>query len=245
MIHKTGKIDDLFAEELEKRMKKKAALEVTDKRLEEQRDKMDRDPLRETTEQGLSKSPRGKENDEPSLIDKKLTEKKLPTENSKLHGVTEKRLDTAKTSPYPHRNPEAWERTGDARQINNLEPEMRESSDPKRLERFEKADKAAQNEPKRILDKDIGKQLTLDWGQKGEKKAFNLKRRESAIKYAKYVEYLKYKDSKKYSSKLAEVKEIDKKLASIMGEKKILTVEQQGTVDALKAKKSALLRLIG
>jgi hypothetical protein len=239
MIQKTGKVNDLFAEELAKRMGKKAALESTETRLDEQRKDMNREPLGKTTEQGLGAkgSDRTGVEDPPSTVEKKLVDKKLPTENSKLQGITEKRLDTASTTPYPHRNPEAWERTGDARPVNNLPAEQGEASDEKRAERFEKSDKAAKEKKERILDKDVGKQLT-------NKKAFNLKAIENEKKYAKYVPYLRHKGgSGPYSTRVAELKSIDVKLSSIMEQKRELTAEEQKNVAELKTRKSVLLGL--
>lgn len=219
------------------KMSKEAALEIADKRLEEQRDEMDREPLGKTTEQGLSakKSDRtGEENKNPSLIEKKLSDKPLPTENSKLQGLVEKRLDTASTTPYPHRNPEAWERTGDKRQVNNLEPEQKDASDEKRTERFEKADKAAQ-EGKRLLDKDIGKQLT-------NKKAFNLKAIKNSEKYSGYERYLNYKSgSGPFSNRNEKIKDIDDRLKKIMSQRHLLSEAEQKEVSELKATKSGLL----
>lgn len=240
MIQKTGKVNDLFAEELAKRMSKKASLEIAETRLEEHRDKMDREPLGKTTEQALGEkgSDRtGEENKNPSLVEKKLVDKKLPTENSKLEGITERRLDTASKDPYPHRNPEAWERTGDARQVNNLPAEQGEASDEKRAERFDKADKAAQDKKKRVLDKDIGEQLT-------NKKAFNLRASENEKKYARYIPYLRHKAGDgPYSSRVAELKEIDGKLATIMGQKRELSKDEQNQVTELKTRKASLLGL--
>jgi len=239
MIQKTGKVNDLFAEELAKRMGKKAALESTETRLDEQRKDMDREPLGKTTEQGLGAkgSDRTGVEDPPSTVEKKLVDKKLPTENSKLQGITEKRLDTASTTPYPHRNPEAWERTGDARPVNNLPAEQGEASDEKRAERFEKSDKAAKEKKERILDKDVGKQLT-------NKKAFNLKAIENEKKYAKYVPYLHHKGgSGPYSTRVAELKDIDVKLAAIMDQNRELNASEQRQVSELKTKKANLLGL--
>jgi hypothetical protein len=215
-------------------------LEIADKRLEEQRKEMDREPLGQTTEQGLGakgSDRTGTENKKPSLIEKKLSDKKPPTENSKLQGLVERRLDTASTDPYPHRNPEAWERTGDKRQINNLEPEQKDASDEKRAERFEKSDKEAQGKKERILDKDVGKQLT-------NKKAFNLSVVENAKKYSQYIPYLNHKaGSGPYSNRVAKLKDVDSKLESIMSQKRELTASEQKQVVALKKEKSVLLRL--
>jgi len=221
-------------------MSDQKALEITDKRLEEQRKDMDREPLGKTTEQGLGakgSDRTGEENKNPSLIEKKLVDKALPTENSKLQGLVERRLDTASKTQYPHRNPEAWERTGDKRQVNNLESEQGDASDEKRGERFEKADKAAQDQKKRILDKDIGKQLT-------NKKAFNLSVVENRKKYGSYSSYLNYKSKEgPYSNKIEELKNIDVKLAGIMSQKRELTTAEQNEVSDLKIKKSSLLGL--
>jgi len=217
-------------------MKKKAALDVTETRLDKRREKMDREPLNKTTEQGLSDDERGKENEAPSLVEKKLSDKALPTDNSKLQGLPEKRLDTASTSPYPHRNPDAWERTGDQRPVNNLPAEMGENSDEKRAERFEKADKAAQDEPKRVLDKDVGKQMT-------NKRAFNLRVKELAKKYAGYEKYLNYKsgDGPYCPSRTKRLAKIDERLSEIMKQERVLNEEEQKEVTALKQEKSSLL----
>jgi len=221
------------------KLAKKASLGITDKRLEEQRDEMKREPLGKTTEQGLGakgSDRTGEENKKPSLIEKKLSDKEFPSENAKLTGLVERRLDTASTTPYPHRNPDAWERTGDKRPVNNLEPEQKDASDEKRAERFEKSDKAAQ-EGKRLLDQNVGKQMT-------NKKAFNLKAAKNSEKYAQYANYLNYKSgSGAFSNRNVKVKEIDEKLAKIMSQKRELDQEEQKQVLTLKAEKSDLLKL--
>jgi len=145
--------------------------------------------------------------------------------NQGTPGLTEKRLDQASKEAYPHRNPEAWERTGDQRPINALPEELPGSSDKEKKERWEQAYNKAKV-TKRVLDEDIGKQKTIE--------------------ASKLHNYVQYKDDpqdakRRYSSVL----ELDSKLAEIMSkassENRFLTSEEAQEVLRLKAGKSRTL----
>jgi hypothetical protein len=172
------------------------------------------------------------------LLDKQHKKEDLPLPEARLadysaknspnqgtQGLPEKRLDRASKDAYPHRNPEAWERTGDQRQINSLPAELPGSSDKEKRERWEQAYNKSKA-TKRVVDEDVGKQKTI-----------------AAVKLYNYVQYKDDpEDSKRrYSS----VVELDSKLAGIMAkassENRFLTKEEQQEVIRVKAEKSKLL----
>jgi hypothetical protein len=161
--------------------------------------------------------------------------------NVKLEGVTEKRLNDASTSAYPHRNEKAYKRTGEKRQINALPEELGNASDDAKRERYEKARKA-QGSEKRILDDDVGSQLT-------NKKAFNLRRTKLAATVS-CTNYISYKDetcgnTRTAGGRFAEVKRLDSIMSSIMEDSqkhnRLLTEDEIAQIAAMKQRKTALL----
>lgn len=75
-------------------------------------------------------------------LEKMLQEKATKyAPNKDAEGTTEKRLNDADETFYPHRNPEAWERTGPKRPVNALDEEMGNAGDESKRERSQKAKK--------------------------------------------------------------------------------------------------------
>lgn len=248
-INATGQTDDIFAEALKRHLKKEATTvdQVGEKQLEERRGDLDQSPANVSPEQHLDSdlsnrtdTEKDSDDSEKGLIENRLRNqpKGKAANNQDLEGITQARLEKASKDTYPHRNPDAWERTGEKRPVNNLEEEMGEASDEKRLERLEKAEKKAQDEPERVVDKDIGKQRELK-----PVKAFNLKANKNAEKYAGLEEYLTYKSGsgKVWSGRMAKVRKIDEKLAALMGGS--ISDEDKKTILSLKGEKATLLRL--
>jgi hypothetical protein len=173
-----------------------------------------------------------------ALLDEKHKKEDLPLPEARMkdysaknspnqgtQGLTEKRLDRASKEAYPHRNPDAWERTGDQRPINALPEELPGSSDKEKKERWEQAYNKSKA-TKRVLDEDIGKQKTIE--------------------ASKLNNYVQYKDDpedakRRYSSIL----ELDAKLSGIMSkasdENRFLTKEEAEEVLRVKAAKSRML----
>jgi hypothetical protein len=246
-INATGQADDLFMEALKKGLHKEATTvdQVGEKQLEESRGDLDQKPAEVSPEQHLDSdlsnrtdTEKDSDDSEGGLIEKRLRDqpKAAAANNQELTGITQARLDNASNDTYPHRNPDAWERTGEKRPVNNLEEEMGEASDEKRAERQEKAEKKAQDQPERVVDKDVGKQR--------ETKAFNLKRSKNAEKYAGIEDYLAYKSGggKVWAGRFAKAEKIDEKLAGLMGKDDLSDKDKQ-TILALKREKAELLKI--
>jgi hypothetical protein len=174
------------------------------------------------------------------LTEKNLREQDVKSANADLQGTTEKRLDGASKDAYPHRNEEAFERTGDKRPVNALTEEMGKAGDDAERKRYEEASSKAQTDPKRILDKDIGEQLTLDH----PKKSFNMRKAKVGEVTAACMGYLAYKDSRPEKwDRYASVRGLDAELGAIMSaiEVRPLTKAELAKVDELKAKKAEML----
>jgi hypothetical protein len=240
-IQKSGRVNDVFAEELKKKLAAKTdEQKVPETKLEGDREDKGQKPPETTTESALDGKTSDRKDTEkerkPGITEVHLEDKKVEG-NAKLQGLTEKRLDQASTKPYPHRNEEAWARTGEKRPVNNLPEESGEASDEERIARYDKFDKRAQDDKKRLLDKDVGKQKTLV-----DKKSFNLHEAKTAAKYAAYAGYLSYKGGVPvYSGRVAQVRKIDSELATLMSAGRQATPDEAKKIDALKAEKSRLL----
>lgn len=249
-IRSIGQVDDGLIEVLKNKLKKKAdsVRDIQEEQLEESREKLDQEPPESNLEQALDQDPSSRtdtekdsDDSEQGLTERRLRDKDAPGKNTALQGTTQARLEKASTDSYPHRNPEAWERTGDKRPINNLPSEMGEASDEARLKRWRKAeDKAKKQEPERVVDKDVGEQRP----DRKYLKSFNSRRRKNARKYAKYVDYIVYKagSGNVWNSRMAKVKKIDAELESIMA-KQNLGQADRSKITALKERKWELLRM--
>jgi hypothetical protein len=237
---------DTFSEEVSKRIQKAAEkpkdLPSVEKRVEEDRKDKSQAPFDKTTEGVLQEDDRANRqgnDDAHNLTEKNLREGE-PKGNSKMQGTTEQRLNEASTAPYPHRNPEAHERTGEKRPVNALDEEMGKSGDDSERKRYEEASSKAQSEPKRILDKDVGKQLTLEH----PKKSFNMKKAKLGEMTSACLGYLEYKGSEgKGWDKFAAVRGIDTELGAVMSaaESRQLTNAEMTRIGELKERKAGLL----
>lgn len=244
-IQRSGRTNDLFAEELKKRITLAKVTDTPDKTEEEQlkedREDKGHEPTTVPPETHLEDDRKGPE--EPALYEKLLSEHREPKEAAA--GITEQRLNDAPAGGlYPHRNPKAHERTGDKRPINALPEELGSASDKAKRERYEKA--ATSGEP-RLVDQDVGEQMS---NEKTTIKAFNLSQKKTA-EIAKFKEYVAYKDATdggvKTASmdKFAEVRELDAMMSSIMNiaqtANRALTDDERAQIAALKVRKSSLL----
>jgi hypothetical protein len=250
-IKGVGKIDDLLVEGLKNRLEKTAesVTDTQETQLEDRRKKLDQSPPEANPEQWLDsdQSNRVDTESDPDDSENGLTEARLRSQgtqggNADLNGITQARLEKASTDAYPHRNPESWERTGQKRPVNNLDEEMRDTSDESRIDRMEKHEKSAQDQPERIVDKDVGKQLET-------KASFNLRQARNAKKYAGHERYIAYKNSQageggSFSGRTVKLQGIDDKLAAIMSKEQI-NEEDQKAILALKKEKTALLWVPG
>ena len=145
--------------------------------------------------------------------------------NQGTPGLTEKRLDKASKETYPHRNPQAWERTGDQHPINALPEELPGSSDKEKKERWEKSYNKAKT-TKRVLDEDVGKQKTRE-----------------ASKLHNYLSYRE--DPEDAKRRYSIVVELDQKLSGIMAkasaESRFLDKDEAEQIIRIKAEKSRVL----
>lgn len=256
-ISKSGQTNDVFMEQLAKLMPKKAETEAKveetpkETQLEEARkrdgEKAEADAI---TEKQLPEH--GERNNEPvhDLFEKQLEKSREASRsaapNAVQEGITEGRLNDASMASYPHRNPKAHERTGDKRPINALPEELGSASDEAKRSRYEKANTSGK---KRLVDQDIGSQLT-DPKPKVKAVAFNLKKTKTAsIESCK--DYIAYKNATEAPvktaalDKFAEVKEIDGVLTEILEaaqkDSRPLTYDELAKIAALKDRKSQLL----
>ena len=179
-----------------------------------------------------------RKNDDAQSIEKKLRDQKHKNSpNQTAEGVMEKRLNDASKANYPHRNEDAWERTGEKRPVNALDEEMGSAGDASKVKRYEAKSKPGES---RVVDKDVGKQRT----------AFNLKRKLEAAALAKEQEsvgdYLVYKDqASPWAIELQEVKQLDSTMTTILAESsgRSLTKDEMAKIAALKSRKSELLKV--
>lgn len=212
--------------------------EHVDSRLEEDRSELGEEPPATTIEDAVADDRKGNDAQVHQLIERNLRDSSEGP-NTKATGITEERLNQAKTTLYPHRNEEAWARTGEKRQINALPEELGKASEDKKRERWNVANKSG---PKRLLDKDVGEQLSLPKTMIKQKVAFNLKeKRVAALK--PYGPYLEYRASKQggWSDRFSAVREIDDELRKIMSKNANPSEEQRQKIDELKEKKAELV----
>jgi hypothetical protein len=242
-IQRSGRMGDTFSGEVSKKIQKEAELPHVEQRLSDDRDDKKQDPQQGTTEAEMSsgdKANRQGPDGAQQLTEKSLREHETKAANADLQGTTEKRLNDASQSPYPHRNPEAHERTGDKRPVNALDEEMGKAGDAAGSKRYEDASSKVQGDTKRILDKDVGKQLTLEH----PKKSFNMRKAKVGEMTAACLGYLAYKDSKAERwDKYASVRGLDTELGAIMSAIEIrpLTKAELAKIEELKARKAEML----
>jgi hypothetical protein len=235
-IQRSGKTSKEFAESLDKVAKEAPGLAMhPEERLKEDRDEKGHEHTEGTEEQLLGNN---RENRKNKLIENNLRDH---GSDATVNVVTEKQLNEA-SGGYPHRNEDAYRRTGDKRPVNALQEEMGEASDAAKRKRFEQASKPG---TPRILDKDVGKQLTNE--KTVVRKAFNLRQdRDEQITTAS-GDYLSYRDGHKYNRRFDDVAKLDSHMTRIMSvasnENRNLTEEELVKVAELKAKKSNLLGL--
>jgi hypothetical protein len=249
-IQKSGRANDLFMNELQKKMAQTGPdNKQKEEQLQEDRDdkgqKAEADAI---TEQQLPEKDERK--DEPvqqtmegQLVDNRK-ESKAAAPNADKEGIVEQRLNQATKSLYPHRNPQAHERTGDKRPINALPAELGKQSDEAKRERYEKARQGGEKTP-RALDKDIGSQMSTP---KTEIKAFNfhqMRREAKEVHTDRYVEYRLAQAGKGKIEQFAEVKELDDCMTEIMQtaqkENRNLNEDEMAKIAALKQSKSEKL----
>lgn len=240
-ISRSGRSGDDFGEALEKMADK---IPGSDK-LHEQR-------LREHRE---TKGQEHKIGTEESLLDvdrkndsdttgQQLIEKNLHEEagSESVEQITEAQLGDSE-GKYPHRNSQAYERTGDKRPINALDEEMGDAGDASKLERYEKA--SVSDQPKRILDDDVGKQLTNE--KTTIKNAYNLNKHKSCSAKQAVGNYLSYKDGASFNRKFAEVRKLDDAMLAIaqnaQEEGRVLNGEETSKIEGLKRRKVELLKI--
>jgi hypothetical protein len=243
-IQRSGRVNDIFAQELVAKLGQR--LPTAEKRLEEQRDEKGYEPPNASLEGALEDDKRANRKDEELPAYEKLLREQEHVEspNTGTAGITEKRLNEASHQNYPHRNPEAYKRTEDKRQVNALDEEMGKAGDDSKQERQEAASGKTPIE-KRVVDKDIGKQMD-------DKKAFNFKKSKQASVEDKAAKYIRYRNSfvkrlSGLSGPFNSVRDFDAQMTGIMAkassENRHLNDEEAKKIDALKAEKSALLGL--
>lgn len=244
-ISRAGRTGDFFAEQLKDKLAKKmpGSDQHIDDRLDEQRDLRGHEHKLGTEEVILTDD---RKND--ATIGQKLTEKNLRERGDEKaqEKVTEKQLDDAQENGnYPHRNEAAYERTGDKRQVNALDEELGDAGDASKEARYDQAYKSG---PKRILDKDVGSQLTNE--KTKIKNAYNLKQKRMSQLEKAAGDYLEYRSKEKpYNIRMAEAAGLDDTMAKIMSvaqkEGRNLTDDEKERVASLKMRKSELLRIGG
>ena len=253
-IQKSGRANDLFMSELQKRMAQSEGPAEKQKEQQLQEDRDDKSQEAEAnviTEQQLPE--KGERKDEPvqqtmeGQLQDNRKESKAAAPNADKQGITEQRLNQATKSLYPHRNPQAHERTGDQRPINALQAEMGKQSDQAKRERYEKARQAGEKTT-RVVDKDVGSQMSIP---KTEIKAFNfhrMRREAKPVSADRYVEYRLAQAGKGKIEQFAEVKDLDDCMTEIMQtaqkENRNLTEDEMAKIAAFKQRKSALLGVL-
>lgn len=260
-IQRDGRVNDLFAAELAKAMQKTAKTpdETIEKQLDEAGEQKNdsganKEQISQTMEPQLKKERSGESEEVHQSLPEKQLEKKreagsVAAPNADKSGITEKRLNEAKYIVYPHRNENAYKRTGDKRPVNALREEMGDMSDEAKDERYEKASKKSQNMPKRILDKNIGEQMVGDSSPKVST-AFNLREQREAALSKKLKAYIDYKSNKvSWTVDHSKVKEVDSMMEAILAhaqsENRQLNDEEKSKITALKSRKGELLRISG
>lgn len=250
-IGKIGRMDDVFAAELEKRLAQNRVPDEeppAEERLREYREEKDYNPVDASEEAYLEGDERsGREGRvEPRPYEALLREQEHKNSpNVGATGITEKRLDEASAEQYPHRNPKAWERTEEKRQVNALDEEAGDAGDASKQERYEKASKASQDQPPRAVDKNPGEQMDSDYPP--IKAAYNRKKTKEAQVMNDCSAYLDYRNGHKFGlrGKLKEIRQIDDEMSGVMSlaanEGRLLTKPEQRRVIALKNRKSKLL----
>jgi len=244
-ISRSGRTSDVFGDELKEKLAKKmpGSDKHIDQRLKEQR-KIRSHASEEGTEEVLLESDRKGDKSVGENLTEENLRKKYQGPAEEVEVITEKQLDDApKKGKYPHRNAKAYERTGDKRQVNALDEEMGKSGDGAKVDRYEKASKPG---PKRLLDKDVGKQLDND--KTKIKNAFNLKQQKRASLEKAAGDYLAYRgEDKTYNRKFAEVAVLDSAMAGIMGDASLaerdLTDDERAKITAMKEEKARLLKV--
>jgi len=258
-IQKSGRTNDLFANELSRLIPKKAVKddgdmpreETLEKDREEKGQKAEADKI---TELQLPEAGERKEDPVEQTFEGQLQESRkesrVAAPNADKQGITEARLNDAEKTLYPHRNPEAHERTGEKRPVNALREEMGNASDEAKRERWEKAYKRQKSET-RVLDEDIGSQLTNE--KTTLKKAFNLKARKLSVLVGRCQKYIDYKDATEGNvktasmDKFAEVKILDESMFEIIEtvkkEGRPMNEDEMAKIAAMKERKTALLEI--
>lgn len=240
-ISRSGRTSDVFGEALKKIAKQGPGTNThIDQRLKEDRKEKGQEHKEGTDESLLS----GNRKRDPDTS-QKLTEKKLREHNvdEKVVDITEKRLSNS-SGGYPHRNEDAYKRTGDKRPVNALDEEMGNVGDDAKRSRYEKAYKAGKP---RVLDQNPGQQLTNEKTKVKKAKGFNLgkEKKESVKKDAGH--YLQYRSGSSYNRKFAEVAKLDDEMAEIMkrssSESRTLNDKEKTRISELKKQKSDLLQV--
>jgi hypothetical protein len=236
-IQRSGRTSKDFSESLDKVAKEAPGLAMhPEERLDESREDHGHAHEEGTEEKLLGSDRKAEPETGQQLIEKNLRDHGV---DKTVAVVTEKQLNEA-SGGYPHRNEKAYRRTGDKRPINALDEEMGNAGDASKRKRYEQASKPGKD---RILDKDVGKQLTND--KTTIRKAFNLKndRRESASKVS--GDYVAYREANKYNHKFEEVSDADVSMSAIMAlankESRNLTEEEMAKIAEFKEIKSRLL----
>lgn len=248
-ISRSGRANDGFLDNLAKLMPKQASDEPKEMQLEQDRaEKLQKAEADGTTEKQLPEAGERKDEKEAQTYEGRLEESRMAAKaaapNADKEGITEQRLNDASKESYPHRNEKAYKRTGEKRPVNALREEMGNASDADKNERYEKANKAGD---KRIVDQDVGAQLT---NPKTQIKAFNLKQTKMAAQ-APYAEYIAYKNETEGGVKMAsldnftEVRELDSLMSDVMAAaqkaNRALTEDEIAKISALKLRKTAIL----
>lgn len=233
-INRSSRTSDIFAEALQKLAKQMPGTDKSqEQRLQEHRDLLSHETKPSTEEKALE--PVRKDTDVgQNLIEKNLRESGV---DETVELVIEAQL-SENDGQYPHRNPDAYERTGDKRPVNALDEEMGDAGDKSKLERYERASKPG---PKRILDKDVGKQLT---NEKTTVHAFNLKTKNLTVAKKMSGDYLAYR-SGSFNPRFVAVRKLDDKMLGILtaANGRLLTDNEKNQIEALKSNKKAMLRM--
>ncbi len=189
-------------------------------KLDEHREEKGQEASTEVQEKSLANDPVANRKEDPKEETTEGQLRKHKTKhapNADKEGVTEQRLNEASKELYPHRNPQAYERTGDKRPVNALPEELGRNSDEAKRERYEKANKSA----------------------------FNMKKTKTAAITKNFPAYIEYREAG-VGPKFAELRNVDGVMESIMStasiEERDLTQDEIAQIDALKRRKTELLQ---
>jgi hypothetical protein len=189
-------------------------------KLDEHREEKGQEASTEGQEKSLANDPVANRKEDPKEETTEGQLRKHKTKhapNADKEGVTEQRLNEASKELYPHRNPQAYERTGDKRPVNALPEELGRNSDEAKRERYEKANKSA----------------------------FNMKKTKTAAITKSFPAYIEYREAG-VGPKFAELRNVDGVMESIMStastEERDLTQDEIAQIDALKRRKTELLQ---